>query len=343
MRAEMSEISDWAAVEARFWALAPHCDTRFFRGPAFLFCAAEKRFDRPYLVAVTQDNRDVALGLCNRRGRRFYLHASGVPDWDRIFVEHNGFLCRPGESAAIEAGLRAILRLGPVVLPGVDRMTLAAAARTGRCVITRTSPAPFADLAAITGDYIDLLSANTRAQLRRSLRELARVAGAAAHVVKAETEEQYKSFFDDLVLLHQARWQGKGKTGAFDDSEILAFHRALIARAAPGGEIELLQMTAGPRLLGYFYNFIAGARVMNYQAGFVPASSAAARTGLLCHLAAIRYYHARGIRIYDFLAGDQRYKKSLAPHGAEDLSWATLYPRYAIAGLVAALRNRVRG
>jgi hypothetical protein len=49
-----------------------------------------------------------------------------------------------------------------------------------------------------------------------------------------------------------------------------------------------------------------------YQSGFAYRDGEShAKPGLTCHLAAIRYALDNGIDIYDFLAGDSRYKQSL--------------------------------
>jgi CelD/BcsL family acetyltransferase involved in cellulose biosynthesis len=63
---------------------------------------------------------------------------------------------------------------------------------------------------------------------------------------------------------------------------------------------------------------------MNYQSGFHYGSDAREKPGLVSHALAIQYYGGKNGMVYDFLAGDSRYKRSLA-HGGEPLHWAVLH------------------
>ena len=79
----------------------------------------------------------------------------------------------------------------------------------------------------------------------------------------------------------------------------------------------LLRIASGPHLLGYLYNFRLGDRVFTYQSGFDYEGVAVligrhAKPGLTCHHAAILRARAEGAAVYDFLAGPDRYKTSLA-------------------------------
>jgi CelD/BcsL family acetyltransferase involved in cellulose biosynthesis len=75
--------------------------------------------------------------------------------------------------------------------------------------------------------------------------------------------------------------------------------------------VELLELTAGPEILGYLYNFQHGGRVYNYQSGFSYHQDNRHRPGLIAHAMAITRAKEDGMRIYDFLAGDAHYKARL--------------------------------
>jgi CelD/BcsL family acetyltransferase involved in cellulose biosynthesis len=136
---------------------------------------------------------------------------------------------------------------------------------------------------------------------------------------------------DRLAVLHQAHWTRRGKPGAFAGPAFRRFHRALLARAVPRGEADLLCIAAGGREIGYLYNFRFRERVLAYQSGFDYATAGAhEKPGMTCHHAAIEAALAEGMDCYDFLAGAQRYKSSLA--GAEvPLHWLE-----AVAGPVGS-------
>jgi CelD/BcsL family acetyltransferase involved in cellulose biosynthesis len=199
--------------------------------------------------------------------------------------------------------------------------------------------APCVDLAALRAAGADAfapLSANTRHQLRRSLRRYAE-AGELSLTRARDTAEAH-GFLDALAALHQARWQARGQPGAFADPRFLRFHRALLARALPRGEAELVRVAAGPQMIGYLYNFLWRGEVLAYQSGFAYPPDGQRKPGLTCHHLAIAAHLAAGAQVYDFLAGEDRYKTSLA-NAARRLHWLELGPRWR----PRAIRARLKG
>ena len=116
----------------------------------------------------------------------------------------------------------------------------------------------------------------------------------------------------------------RGRPGAFAQAWFARFHHALIERGLPRGEIDLLRVTAGNRLVGALYNFRYRGRALAYQSGFDYAGAGRhQKPGLTCHHQAIRFAAGAGLDRYDFLAGEDRYKRSLAD-GATPLHWVTV-------------------
>ena len=209
-----------------------------------------------------------------------------------------------------------------IALSGVDDAHLAAAHATGaRVLIRREHIAPRLDLAAAGVDWIASRSANTRQQLRRSAR-----AYGAVRMERAMTVAVAWEYLDALATLHQRRWHARGKPGAFAQTFFARFHRELIARGLPRDEIDLLRISAEGAVIGYLYNFRHRGRVLAYQSGFnYAAARGAQKPGMTCHQMAIDWYAAQGVRAYDFLAGADRYKRSLA-NAQTRLHWLSLYP-----------------
>jgi len=79
----------------------------------------------------------------------------------------------------------------------------------------------------------------------------------------------------------------------------------------------------GGRTIGCLYNLVHDGVVAFYQGGFRYESDNKLKPGLVCHAEAVRFNAAAGHRIYDFLGGDSRYKRSLAT-GATELVWSTI-------------------
>jgi CelD/BcsL family acetyltransferase involved in cellulose biosynthesis len=320
----VSREVDFAALASRWRDLETRSNGSFFQSWTWVGCLAAERFTAPVLVEARDGDTTVALALFNRHGNTLHLAESGEPALDRIYVEWNGILCTAGREAELTA---ACLRAagGPVlVLNGIDSLTLDAARRAYPLVrVARTQSAPYADLAALrrsgTG-YLDSRSANTRAQLRRSARAFGSLGPLT--LSRAETLEAALDALDAMAPLHQATWQARDATGCFAVPFFRRFHVALIATGLPRGEIDLLRVTAGGRIVGILYNFCYRGRVLAYQSGFdYRWGGNRFKPGLTCHHLAIERAVAAGRDRYDFLAGESRYKTSLAS-GTEALYWA---------------------
>jgi CelD/BcsL family acetyltransferase involved in cellulose biosynthesis len=330
-------VSQLDALGARWRQLEAEADGGFFRGWSYLGTLLP-HFTAPYLLAVTRGGQDVALGLFNRTGGGFCLHETGLAPWDRLHVEHNGLLVRRGQAAVLPAALAAVAARGPVVLSGIDDAHLAAASAAGDIDLRSRHFAPAVAFSALpdTGEpYLASLSANARAQIRRAMR----LYGDALRLEQASTIVQAQAFFDRMVALHQASWQARGQPGAFADEPIRMFHRALIEAGFSSGEVRLLRGRAGDHDLGYLYEFRHGGRALSYQTGFAAEPDARLKPGLVCHVLAIEKARRDGESVYDFLAGAQRYKLTLAPRDGQSMHWITLYRPGSLAATTARLRR----
>lgn len=326
----------WRALEAE--AAAPS----FFQSWTWVGCLAEERYDRPVLVRAERGGRLAGLALFNRRGRWLHLSESGRAELDAPFVERNAPLVAAGD----EEGTRRALLAAAWRVPGIRGVVLGGtpAALPGLCdgvpLRRQERVAPFVRLDRLreTGqEYLDTLSANTRYQLRRSLRHYCAFGELEARA--AATEAEALGWFETLVRHHQATWTGRGQPGAFAGSFMLRFHRALIARAAARGELDLVRVAAGQHEVGFLYNLRSRGWVHAYQSGFrYDAASQHARPGLTCHYTAIGQALRRGDLAYDFLGGADRYKRSLA-NDEDVLVWSQLVPRRSPGAVAARLRS----
>lgn len=330
----ITPLGDLAALEVRWRALEALADPGVFRSWTWLGCLAEQRLPGARLLAATESGDDLALALLGCRGRTRLLNETGDPAMDAIFIEHNGLLVRKGAQACIAPALRLALRHGSaLVLSGIDDAHLDAARTQGRVRLHQTRLAPTIDLAALRGPYLDTLSANARAQIRRAHR----LYGPGLALRRAASAGDALGIFETLVRLHQAAWTARGKPGAFADPATCRFHEAFIARAHSRGEADLLEMTAEGKTVGALYNLVAGGHVQCYQSGFAYERDARQKPGLVAHTMAIEMYAAEGRTLYDLLGGAGRYKTTLAGPGGIPLHWATLRGRWSPRGLAEAI------
>lgn len=329
----------WRALEAN----APNCS--FFQSWTWVGCLAEERYPDAVLVRAEAAGRVVGLALFNRRGRRLCLAESGDAVRDAPFIEHNGPLLAdgwgPDLARAMFAAAWRVPGVGRLLLGGVSPGVVQAA--NGVVWRQQERVAPLVDLAAVRaagGDFLATLSANTRYQVRRSLRHYE--ARGPLQVARAADEAQAQAWFEAMAALHGAAWRARGKPGAFANPFMRHFHAALLARALPRHEVDLLRMTAGDATLGYLYNFHHRQRVLAYQSGFNPDDAGAhGKPGISCHVLAIRRALSEGDAVYDFLAGADRYKTSLA-NAESTLIWSELARRWSPSGFVAEARRTVQ-
>lgn len=295
----------------------------------------------PQLAVVRRDGRAVAAAFLGRHlqlrhgfvaSRQRHLNATGIARFDELCIEHNGMI------GTDPAALATLVQLLPgdwdeLVLPGVHPSALVAGAR-----IDRASTAPYVDLAKVRarGDYLALLGASTRAQLRR-----ARKTCGPLRTERANSAGEALAIYEEMVALHAESWRARGSPGAFADPWFDAFHRRLIAERHGAGEIDLVRVRAGERTVGCLYNFVWRGRVVFYQSGLAPPRDHHDKPGYLCHAAAIEAAAAAGHETYDFLAGSADYKTRLATDETT-LVWARIQrprARFALEDLLRAWRR----
>ncbi len=330
---------DWRDLERR-------SSCSFFQSWSWIGCRVGERFDAPRLVRATANGATVGLALFNRHKLRLargvaldalWLHQTGDPAEDSVFVEHNGPLVADSEPGAARAMLRTALReCGLVILNGIGDPVRQAARGLGVRHERECRDAPYASLQPDgAAAWQARLGGSTRAQLGRSRRRIEAHGPVSWH--RAQDEAEADAFLDGLAALHQRSWTGRGCPGAFAEPAFRRFHAGLIQHALPRGEVALWRLASGGVPLAYLYNFHWQDTVLAYQSGIdtgVPGTS----PGLVAHARAVADAASSGAARYDFLGGDVRYKRSLGDE-AVTLHWIELASlRHARGWLVLGLR-----
>lgn len=287
------------------------------------------------------------------RSRGLHWNQTGRPEYDEICIEYNGVVhdgAPPGLAEIIARLPGAWGEWDEVFVPALDAdgaLARGAAGADGadgaRLRVDSRVPSPVVDLdkARAAGEYLKLVGGSTRSQIKKSLK----LYGARGKVAieAAASPAQAVAMFDELVALHRRAWQARGEAGAFLPF-VHAFHRRLIERRFDSGEVQLLRIRAGDATIGCLYNFVWLGEVAFYQSGLAYEADGKLKPGLVCHALAIEHNAKAGHRWYDFLAGDARYKHSLATD-ARALVWLRFQRprlRFAIEDAARSLRNRVR-
>lgn len=354
IRVAVHEHIDLTALGARWRDLEARSNCSFFLSWTWTGCLIEERFPNPVLVEATENGRIVALALFNRRRRWglpvVFLHESGSPALDCPYIEQNGVLTEAGREAELtRLCLAAVLPRWHAVLSGIDVTTFEAIrALPVLTLVRRTLASPCADLARLraTGRTCrESRSANTRQQLARSMRWYATEAGIDAsepEIMLARTVDSAWEALDSLAALHQASWNSRGAQGSFAEPFFRRFHRTLIERGFDQGQVALQKISFSDIIVGYLYSFCFRNQILAYQSGFhYRKNAAAARPGLVAHAAAIDRAMGQGVDMYDFLAGEDRYKRSLSDTDHRVL-WVESGPRWSPVPRVRKWLDRMK-
>lgn len=192
--------------------------------------------------------------------------------------------------------------------PAVATQAAAAAAALGWTVaqgIEETCPA--LALPATWDDYLAELGKKDRHELRRKLRRI-ETHPAIRHAVRSAGPDLAAAFAEFLTL---HRLSGEAKA-AFMTPTMAGFFRNLVAAGPAGLEIATLYVDEQPAAA--YLSFCVGDRLLLYNSGYDP-QYAELGAGFALLVYRINAAISAGIRVFDFLRGDERYKYDL---GARD-------------------------
>jgi CelD/BcsL family acetyltransferase involved in cellulose biosynthesis len=344
-------------LETTWRELERRADTDFFLTWDWIGCWLAETGGAPFVLTARAEGEIIALGLLlparlHRHGvvnaNALLLHHVGERDTDIITIEYNGFLVDRRYGAA---GIRACLEFFERPqrdAPPCDELHLSGVSSDFLQLVPKDrwlvwdwaqKPSFRVDLAELRRNrtsYLDTLSANTRYQIRRSLRLYEK--RGKLDVAPARDVAEAERYLEEMKELHEAYWRGRNLRGGFSYPFYERFHRALVRACIPRGTVELIKVTAGEHIIGYVYNFLHGGRSYAYMTGFRYESDPKLKPGLISHYLCIERHLAAGTDIYDFLAGDHRYKSNLGVRGP-DMLFIILQRPIAILRLEHALRR----
>lgn len=361
----LAPLEDLAALERDWCELQARADIDFYMSWGWIGALIRRSGLKPFVLRAQDGGRIVALGLllANRqtrhgwlKSRKLYLNETGDLDIDIVFIEHNGFLCDRAYGLALHArcidhvltspeAKRALGQWDEWRFGGVSQDYLKLLEATGLRVNTYAAKhSGVIDLDSLRHrgqDYLSTLSSNTRYQIRRALK-LYGERGPVA-VTAARTDADFARYLDGLIEMHQKYWSARGGKGAFGYPFLDGFHREIVRNRGPLGEIELLRIAAGDFEIGYLYNFTWAGKVGAYLSGFNYEEDSKLKPGLVSHYLAIEHHLAGDAHVYDLLAGDMQYKRSLSME-SPPMYWLDLQqPRLKlrVEDLARAVKNRV--
>jgi CelD/BcsL family acetyltransferase involved in cellulose biosynthesis len=166
----------------------------------------------------------------------------------------------------------------------------------------------------------------------KNLRRDARQA-ASAGITAAWSKEE--SALEELLEAHQAHWRSKKMPGSFWKPAVREFHLAALRRGAP---IWVLRAERDGGHLGSLYLIETPARLCFYQACRVPSEERLS-IGTFLVYEAIKWAKERGKKSFDFLRGEEAYKRRWKPDLKTPLGYFQ-WQRSCGAGMRLALERK---
>jgi predicted N-acyltransferase len=167
---------------------------------------------------------------------------------------------------------------------------------------------------ALPTDWDTLLAGYSRNH-RKRLRQLERVyidSGRAQFRV-IESTEQLDSGYQTWLDLHCQRHQTLGQHSAIREStSVQRFHRQVMQRLLDAGQLRLMITHIDGQPAAAEYSLFDGYALYGYQSGISPEMTEHS-PGVVSQMLAIKLAITLGCQRYDFLRGDEAYKKSWHP------------------------------
>ncbi|HWL10173.1 MAG TPA: GNAT family N-acetyltransferase [Planctomicrobium sp.] len=181
-------------------------------------------------------------------------------------------------------------------------------------------------------DVLTQLGRSTRSNLKRRLKQYGEL---TCHW--ASSVEQADEILNELIVLHQARWNAIGEPGAFANERFHNFQREVGLNLFLEGKAVLFRVQQQSETIGCLLLLNDGNRLLDYLSGFASFEKKPS-PGLISHYLCMEEALRRGFNAYDFLVGEKRHKENLSTH-SNHLCWMT----ESRATWKRALMNSCRG
>jgi CelD/BcsL family acetyltransferase involved in cellulose biosynthesis len=314
-------ITDGASFEGLLceWdsLLAASTSTTPFLKAGWIDCWRRHAMGGHSLHAISVRERGVLVGiapLMRVRGGFSLADRLEFLGSGRAGADYLDLIVRPDAADAVTEAVAAALATRDLPLfldhlpPSANADALAAALQQLGWTTLRESPdvCPFIDLSGHTWDsYLAGIGAAHRANVRRRIRALHASFDVTFALIDEESDR--REALDWLIHCNRQRWQDRGGSTAFADSESVAFHHALTGRALAEGWLRLYALSLNGALAAVIYGFALDDRFYFYQHGF-DSAFAEYSLGLVLMALTVRAAIESGLREFDMLYGHEPYK-----------------------------------
>ena len=169
----------------------------------------------------------------------------------------------------------------------------------------RSTPSSAIQLAPTWEEYRSNLATEDQRNLPRYLRRLRRYY--STRIFRCTEPDDLDRCLQGLFRLHQARWQKAGQPGSFSSAKRRKFYAGLSRCLLERGALEFWILELDGQIAGAQFAFRYNDRVFQLQEGYDPERSSD-RVGYVLRGEVIKQLISEGVRVYDFLGGEDSYK-----------------------------------
>ena len=117
-------------------------------------------------------------------------------------------------------------------------------------------------------EYLQQLSANRRAQLRRSRKKFYSAGDGKFFVISDEKRLDWA--IDKLIELHHKRWQGRAEHYAFSSPNYISFHKSVMHEFIKQNRLRLFFLELDEKIISMLYCYKWKDTMYYFQGGFDP-------------------------------------------------------------------------
>jgi len=175
--------------------------------------------------------------------------------------------------------------------------------------VTRESQdvCPYFDLPSSFEELLKGYSSNMRKIVRRTLRRYSQ----RVQMVDFREMKDLETVLQEARRLHRLSRAERGDTGSFERAGYIEFHRELVQTLSDKDVIYIKFLSSGQNMIAFRYGFIVDGVYYDYQTGYDPSFSEW-RPGFIALAMVVQDLIDRGVRRFDFLRGDEEYKRHWA-------------------------------
>ncbi len=167
---------------------------------------------------------------------------------------------------------------------------------------------PAIDLPGSMDELMRSLGSNASYNLKRKKRKLQSNFTSEIELVRDESDD-IAGAISDFASIHGERWKSQGHPSAFDDEKHREFHVEVSRGLARRGYLRIYFLKVDGKRVAVNLNFNFRSVIYMYQGNaHGPEDVMKCSPGLLIAAAAIEAGIGEGMRVYDFMRGDETYK-----------------------------------